>query len=127
MTLLLAVRENIATRSMSGPPLALQLHHTTVWCGATAFRTEADNAKYPLPHTPLQLEELTVERLRRVKYALAGTPDQVRTEIAALQTIYGSGGELEWFGWFFDQGFMSWEETQRQFEFFAEEIIPHFR
>src|SRR5947209_14391402 len=36
MTLLLAVRGNIATRSMSGPPFALQLHRTTVWCGATA-------------------------------------------------------------------------------------------
>lgn len=48
-------------------------------------------------------------------------------DIAALQTIYGGGGELEWFGWFFDQGFLSWEETQRQFEFFAKEIIPCFR
>jgi hypothetical protein len=27
--------ENIATRSMSGPPFALQLHRTTIWCGAT--------------------------------------------------------------------------------------------
>src|SRR5215831_16316068 len=35
MTILLAVRGNIATRSMSGPPFALQLHRTTVWCGAT--------------------------------------------------------------------------------------------
>jgi alkanesulfonate monooxygenase SsuD/methylene tetrahydromethanopterin reductase-like flavin-dependent oxidoreductase (luciferase family) len=93
-----------------------------------AFRTAEDNDKYPLePYTPLPLEELTVERLRRVKYALAGTPDQVRAEIEALQTIYGAGGELEWFGWFFDQGFMSWDETQRQFELFAKEIIPHFR
>jgi alkanesulfonate monooxygenase SsuD/methylene tetrahydromethanopterin reductase-like flavin-dependent oxidoreductase (luciferase family) len=93
-----------------------------------AFRTAEDNAKYPLePYTPLPTEELTVERLRRVKYALAGTPEQVRAEIAALQTLYGSSGELEWFGWFFDQGFMSWDETQRQFEFFAKEIIPHFR
>ena len=92
-----------------------------------AFRTAEDNDKYPLEtHTPLPLEELTVERLRRVKYALAGTPEQVRAEIDALQTLYGSGGELEWFGWFFDQGFMSWDETQRQFEFFAKEIIPHF-
>jgi len=39
----------------------------------------------------------------------------------------GSGGELEWFGWLFDQGFMSWDKTQRQFEFFAKEIMPHFR
>src|SRR5437870_8776709 len=37
MALLLAVRGNIATRSMSGPPCALQLHRTTVWCGATPF------------------------------------------------------------------------------------------
>src|SRR5207244_13404136 len=93
-----------------------------------AFRTAEDNTKYPLdPYTPLPLEELTVERLRRVKYALAGTPEQVRADIAALQALYGSEGELEWFGWFFDQGFMSWDETQRQFELFAKEIIPHFR
>jgi alkanesulfonate monooxygenase SsuD/methylene tetrahydromethanopterin reductase-like flavin-dependent oxidoreductase (luciferase family) len=90
-----------------------------------AFRTAEDNDKYPM--TPLPLEELTVERLRRVKYALAGTPDQVRAEVEALQRLYGSSGELEWFGWFFDQGFMSWDETQRQFELFANEIIPHFR
>src|SRR5262249_7277804 len=57
-----------------------------------AFRTAEDNAKYPPPHTLLPLEELTVERLRRVKYALAGTPEQVRSEIAALQTLYGSEG-----------------------------------
>src|SRR5438128_12316463 len=37
MTLLLAVRGNIATRSMSGPPFALQLHRSTVWCGATCI------------------------------------------------------------------------------------------
>src|SRR5262245_15292211 len=43
MTLLLAVRGNIATRSMSGPPFALQLHHTTVWCGATGVGTCGEN------------------------------------------------------------------------------------
>src|SRR5262245_25414301 len=37
MTILLAMRGNIATRSMSGPPFALQLHRTTVWCGATGL------------------------------------------------------------------------------------------
>src|SRR4029434_5343661 len=35
MTLLLAVRGNIATRSMSGPPFSVQLHRTTVCCRAT--------------------------------------------------------------------------------------------
>jgi alkanesulfonate monooxygenase SsuD/methylene tetrahydromethanopterin reductase-like flavin-dependent oxidoreductase (luciferase family) len=93
-----------------------------------AFRTPEDAAKYPLdPYTPLPREEWTVDRMRQVKYALAGTPEQVRREIEALHTIHGSGGELEWFGWFFDQGFMSWEETQRQFELFAKEIIPYYR
>src|SRR5262245_26658511 len=38
MTLLLAVRGNIATRSMSGPPFALQRHRSTVWCRATGVR-----------------------------------------------------------------------------------------
>src|SRR5215510_6980200 len=42
MTILLAVRGNIATRSMSGPPFALQLHRTTVWCGATLLRYQPD-------------------------------------------------------------------------------------
>ncbi len=92
-----------------------------------AFRTPEDATKYPLdPYTPLPVDEWTVERMRKVKYALAGTPAQVRADIEALSKIY-DGGELEWFGWFFDQGFMSWDETQRQIELFAKEILPHFR
>ena len=88
-----------------------------------AFRTEADNEKYG--EALLPPEEHTLERLRRTKYALAGTPDQVRREIDALHTIHGAIGELEWFGWFFDQGFMSWDETQRQFDHSATKIMPH--
>jgi alkanesulfonate monooxygenase SsuD/methylene tetrahydromethanopterin reductase-like flavin-dependent oxidoreductase (luciferase family) len=92
-----------------------------------AFRTPADAQKYPLdPYTPLPVEEWTIDRMRKVKYALAGTPTQVRAEIEKLSKIY-DGGELEWFGWFFDQGFMSWDETQRQIEHFVKEIVPHFR
>ena len=90
-----------------------------------AFRTEADNEKYP--EALLPPEEHTLERLRYTKYALAGTPDQVRREIDALHTIHGANGELEWFGWFFDQGFMSWDETRRQFDNFATKIMPHYR
>src|SRR5215468_809823 len=48
MPLLLAVRGNIATRSMSGPPCALQLHRTTVWCGATILPSDADNQRFQL-------------------------------------------------------------------------------
>ena len=72
-----------------------------------AFRTPEDAAKYPLePYTPLPPSEWTVDRMRKVKYALAGTVDQVKAEIEALHKI-GGDGDLEWFGWFFDQGFMS--------------------
>lgn len=92
-----------------------------------AFRTPADAQKYPLdPYTPLPPAEWTVDRLRAVKYALAGTPDQIKTDIEALRRVY-DGGELEWFGWFFDQGFMPWDEEVRQIEFFAKHIIPTFR
>jgi hypothetical protein len=64
--------------------------------------------------------------MRQVKYALAGTPDQVKIEIDALHQVY-AGGDLEWFGWFFDQGLMPWGETERQMEFFAKHIISEFR
>ncbi|PYN43922.1 MAG: LLM class flavin-dependent oxidoreductase [Candidatus Rokuibacteriota bacterium] len=116
---------------------AVELFRTTNYAGfhdyfygfgfAEAFRVPDDNTKYPLdPYTALPLEELTVERLRRVKYALAGTPEQVRAEIEAVQSVY-DGGKLEWFGWFFDQGFMPWDEEVRQIELFAKHIIPYFR
>ena len=85
-----------------------------------AFRTQEDAKKYPMdPYTPLPPAEWTLERMRNVKYALAGTVDQVKREIEALHKI-GGDGELEWFGWFFDQGFMSLDEEMRQMETFAE-------
>jgi hypothetical protein len=50
----------------------------------------------------------------------------VKREIETLHHI-GNQGELEWFGWFFDQGFMSLDEEMRQMETFAKHIIPAFR
>lgn len=92
-----------------------------------AFRTPEDAARYPLePYTALPVEEWTIDRMRKVKYALAGTPEAVRAEIEALHRVYGEG-RLEWFGWFFDQGFMPWDEEVRQIEMFAKHIIPSFR
>jgi hypothetical protein len=65
-------------------------------------------------------------RFRKAKYALADTVDRVKREIEQLKTL-GGEGDLEWFGWFFDQGFMPWKEEMRQIELFAEHIIPAFR
>jgi hypothetical protein len=48
--------------------------------------------------------------------------DQVKREIEELKTL-GGEGDLEWFGWLFDQGFMPWDEEMRQIELFAEHII----
>lgn len=95
-----------------------------------AFRTPEDDEKYPRQptYTPLPPEEWTMERFRDVKYAYAGTVDQVLRDIEELHKIYdGQGGELEWFGWFFDQGLMPWDEAQRQMEIFGNEIIPRFQ
>lgn len=92
-----------------------------------AFRTPEDAEKYPLnPYTALPPSEWTVERMRKVKYALAGTVDQVKREIEELHKV-GGDGELEWFGWFFDQGFMPMDESKRQLELFARHIIPEFK
>jgi len=46
--------------------------------------------------------------------------------VIGRDTIDGKG-EFEWFGWFFDQGFMSWDEEMRQIELFTKHIIPSFR
>jgi hypothetical protein len=43
--------------------------------------------------------------MRKARYALAGTVDQVKAEFDALKRIDGEG-DLEWFAWFFDQGAM---------------------
>jgi alkanesulfonate monooxygenase SsuD/methylene tetrahydromethanopterin reductase-like flavin-dependent oxidoreductase (luciferase family) len=92
---------------------------------AEAFRLPEDAEKYP-PPTMLPQSEWTVDRFRKAKYAIAGTVDQVKREIEELKTL-GGEGDLEWFGWFFDQGFMPWDEEMRQIELFAEHIIPAFR
>ena len=88
-------------------------------------RTEADNQKYG--DAPLPESEWTVERMRELKYALAGTPTQVRAAVEDLASVHGAGGDLEWFGWFFDQGTMPLEKAKAQLELFGEHVIRHLR
>lgn len=93
-----------------------------------AFRFAEDAQKYPLdPFTPLPPSEWTMDRFTKVKYGLAGTVDQIKREIEALQKVHGTDGNLEWFSWFFDQGLLSLDEARRQMEMFAEHIIPEFQ
>jgi alkanesulfonate monooxygenase SsuD/methylene tetrahydromethanopterin reductase-like flavin-dependent oxidoreductase (luciferase family) len=94
-----------------------------------AFRTAEDEQQYPTKpsYTPLPPSEWTLERMRKVQYALAGTPDQVVRQVDDLAHLYGNGGELEWLGWFLDQGFLSRDEMRRQIDMFATHIIPRFK
>jgi hypothetical protein len=34
---------------------------------------------------------------------------------------------IEWFGWYFDQGLISWDEARRQLELFATKVMPEFK
>lgn len=92
-----------------------------------ALRTADDDATYPKGQAMLPPEEWTMDRFRRTKYGLAGTPDQIKRDIEDLHKIHGGDGELEWFSWFFDQGLMPLDESKRQIELFAEHIIPEFK
>ncbi len=65
----------------------------------------------------------TFERMVESKYALVGTTDDIKRELEALQ----KNSNVEWFGWFFDQGLMPWDETRRQLETFGKEVLPAFK
>lgn len=78
-----------------------------------AFRFPGETA--PVPKT--------YERLLEARYALCGTPDDIKRELDALR----SNVNVEWFAWFFDQGLMPLDEAKRQIERFATEIMPEFK
>ena len=76
--------------------------------------------RFPGETTPVPLK---FERLVEAKYSLVGTVDDVKRELDALQ----KNSNIEWFGWFFDQGMMPWDETKRQLELFGTKILPEFK
>jgi alkanesulfonate monooxygenase SsuD/methylene tetrahydromethanopterin reductase-like flavin-dependent oxidoreductase (luciferase family) len=65
----------------------------------------------------------TYERMVEAKYELVGTVDDVKRELEALR----KNSHIEWFGWYFDQGLLSWDEARRQLELFATKVMPAFR
>ena len=67
--------------------------------------------------------ERSFERMVEAKYALVGTIDDVKREIEALK----KNSNVEWFGWYFDQGLLPWDEAKRQVELFGKHIIPEFK
>jgi alkanesulfonate monooxygenase SsuD/methylene tetrahydromethanopterin reductase-like flavin-dependent oxidoreductase (luciferase family) len=76
--------------------------------------------RFPGETTPVPL---TYERMVEAKYALVGTVDDIKRDIEKMHR----DTNVEWFGWYFDQGLMSWDETRRQLELFAKHVIPEFK
>jgi alkanesulfonate monooxygenase SsuD/methylene tetrahydromethanopterin reductase-like flavin-dependent oxidoreductase (luciferase family) len=65
----------------------------------------------------------TYERMVEAKYELVGTVDDIKRELDDLR----KNSHIEWFGWYFDQGLMPWDECKRQLELFATKIMPEFK
>ena len=65
---------------------------------------------------------ITFQRMVDAKFALVGTVDQVKRQIAELC----EASNPDWFGWYLDQGLMDQGEVLRQLEAFATEILPGF-
>jgi hypothetical protein len=64
-----------------------------------------------------------MERLERVKFAYAGTVDDVRREMDALvENVHP-----EWFVWQGDQGLLPIADVKRQVETFGKEMVPRYR
>jgi len=76
--------------------------------------------RFPGETTPVPI---TAERMIEAKYALVGTVDDMKRELDALR----KNTNVEWFGWYFDQGLISWDETKRQLELFATKVMPEFK
>ena len=56
------------------------------------------------------------ERMVESKFEMVGTVDDIKREFEAMV----ENTNLEWFGWYFDQGVMSWDEQRRQLDLFGE-------
>ena len=80
-----------------------------------AARTKFPGETGPVPNT--------YERMVEAKYELVGTSDDIKRELDALR----QNSHIEWFGWYLDQGLMSWDEAKRQLELFATKIMPEFK
>ena len=65
---------------------------------------------------------ITFQRMVDAKFAIVGTVDQVKRQIAQLC----EASNPDWFGWYLDQGLMDQGEVLRQLEAFATEILPDF-
>ena len=88
-----------------------------------AFRDPGEDAPVPLT---LPSPEAVYQRMVDHDYALCGTVDDIKRKMESISRCY-TDGDLEWFGWSFPQGFLTWDEAQWQIETFGREILPEFK
>lgn len=68
--------------------------------------------RFPGETTPVPQ---TYDRMIECKFEMIGTVDDLKREFEAMI----KNTNLEWFGWYFDQGIMSWDEQRRQMDLFS--------
>lgn len=68
--------------------------------------------RFPGETTPVPQ---TYDRMIELKFEMLGTVDDIKRELEAMV----KNTNLEWFGYYFDQGIMSWDEQRRQMELFS--------
>jgi alkanesulfonate monooxygenase SsuD/methylene tetrahydromethanopterin reductase-like flavin-dependent oxidoreductase (luciferase family) len=68
--------------------------------------------RFPGETTPVPQ---TYDRMIEAKFEMIGTVDDIKRELEAMV----KNTNLEWFGWYFDQGVMSWDDQRRQMELFS--------
>lgn len=66
---------------------------------------------------------VSFERMVEARFAIVGTVDEVRRQIAALREDV----DPDWFGWYLDQGLMPRDDLMRQLDAFTEHVLPDFR
>jgi len=93
-------------------------YHFGFW---EAWRFPEDDAKYPGRMLPV--EECTLDRVEKAKFAFFGNVDGVRKEMDAL----AENVNPEWFMWQGDQGLLPAAVVKNQIRTFGEKIIPRFK
>ena len=99
--------------------------------GAFGFMEGFRNPEDPDEPRPLRFKnprEVT-ERLIEHEFALVGTVDDIKRQLDSLVRCHDSGnlGDLEWFTYQLDQGYMPIDEAMDQLEIFGTKIMPEFQ
>lgn len=96
--------------------------------GAFGFMEGFRNPEDPEEPKPLRFKNAheVTKRLIEHQFALVGTVDDIKRQMESLARCHDNG-ELEWFTFQLDQGYMPIEEAMDQLEIFGTKIMPEFQ